>query len=610
MPTFSIDELLPSLPVPNLEQTLEKYLSSVKPFVNEFEYKNTEEIVKKFQIGDGQVLQKLLLEKAKHERNWLEKYWLDYAYLEWRGPIAPFINTAGCLAGSTQKQFENVPENFKLNLQLTHASLNAYYYIRYFDEIRNERLPIHKSRSNYFSMDQWKRLFNTCRIPGVEKDILDTHFKTIKEDEKGLTHFLVIYRYKFYIIEAFHENKILNWTELYKSLEKIFENKSFGIGIGALIGNNRTEWAQNRQYLIDLDQNNKYCFDKIEKSIFCLVLDEAEPLNISELVKVGMTGNSKNRYFDKSVTTIITKNGKFTTNTDHTPFDGMVTGSLTQYFIDNVKTDGLNDITKVDSFKVRYNISEPQELVFVYDSHIKKEIEKSTDLYNSNSKQILAKDVKIPDCNKDLVKSFKVNPDTFAQMCIQLAYYQLHKKPGPTYETATTRSYYHGRTETLRSCTVELIEWCKEMCKHTPNRLNNEKLLDLFRKACKKHNKLMSEGRENSGVDRHLLGLMLLSRDLDMKKPEIFTDPSWKKSGGDGNFFISTSCLGYTNSIGTCAAMCTDGYTMIYAYPDDGLNFVLSRYLRSQETCLEKLASSLNDAVINTKALFKINSKI
>lgn len=33
----------------------------------------------------------------------------------------------------------------------------------------------------------------------------------------------------------------------------------------------------------------------------------------------------------------------------------------------------------------------------------------------------------------------------------------------PTYETATTRKYYNGRTETMRSCTVEALEWCKVM---------------------------------------------------------------------------------------------------------------------------------------------------
>lgn len=33
----------------------------------------------------------------------------------------------------------------------------------------------------------------------------------------------------------------------------------------------------------------------------------------------------------------------------------------------------------------------------------------------------------------------------------------------PTYETAVTRQFYHGRTETLRSCTTETIDMCRAM---------------------------------------------------------------------------------------------------------------------------------------------------
>lgn len=31
----------------------------------------------------------------------------------------------------------------------------------------------------------------------------------------------------------------------------------------------------------------------------------------------------------------------------------------------------------------------------------------------------------------------------------------------PTYETALMRQYYNGRTETVRSCTVDAVNWVK-----------------------------------------------------------------------------------------------------------------------------------------------------
>ena len=36
-------------------------------------------------------------------------------------------------------------------------------------------------------------------------------------------------------------------------------------------------------------------------------------------------------------------------------------------------------------------------------------------------------------------------------------------RPAPVYETATTRLFYHGRTETLRACTTESVEFCRAM---------------------------------------------------------------------------------------------------------------------------------------------------
>jgi len=92
---------------------------------------------------------------------------------------------------------------------------------------------------------------------------------------------------------------------------------------------------------------------------------------------------------------------------------------------------------------------------------------------------------------KTAIKQKKLHPDSFVQLAMQLAYYRLHKKyvasaynliffkanegddskmyhiaslrPGSCYETAMTRKFYHGRTETMRPCTQEAVNWCKAM---------------------------------------------------------------------------------------------------------------------------------------------------
>jgi hypothetical protein len=80
----------------------------------------------------------------------------------------------------------------------------------------------------------------------------------------------------------------------------------------------------------------------------------------------------------------------------------------------------------------------------------------------------------------------------------------------------------------------------------------------------------MVEASENRGCDRHLLGLMIAAQSIDAELPELFKDISWKKSGGDGNFAISSSCLGFSDTYGGCYPMCDDGYGIFYRVGDDG----------------------------------------
>ena len=62
---------------------------------------------------------------------------------------------------------------------------------------------------------------------------------------------------------------------------------------------------------------------------------------------------------------------------------------------------------------------------------------------------------------KDSFVKGKVSPDAYMQICLQLAYYRLHRQFAPTYETASTRKFSHGRTETCRSLSSELVEFIR-----------------------------------------------------------------------------------------------------------------------------------------------------
>ena len=66
---------LPPLPVPSLQQTMDKYLLAIKPLVDEEDYEYTKDLVKDFlkPNGDGEVLHNKLLQRAKTEKNWVRQ---------------------------------------------------------------------------------------------------------------------------------------------------------------------------------------------------------------------------------------------------------------------------------------------------------------------------------------------------------------------------------------------------------------------------------------------------------------------------------------------------------------------------------------------------------
>lgn len=70
---FKYQSTIPKLPVPPLRQTLERYLHSVRPLLNNDEFQRTKEAVEEFGKGGGQgeELQKKLLQRAETTENWV-----------------------------------------------------------------------------------------------------------------------------------------------------------------------------------------------------------------------------------------------------------------------------------------------------------------------------------------------------------------------------------------------------------------------------------------------------------------------------------------------------------------------------------------------------------
>uniref|UniRef100_A0A8C9T1G5 Peroxisomal carnitine O-octanoyltransferase n=1 Tax=Scleropages formosus TaxID=113540 RepID=A0A8C9T1G5_SCLFO len=540
--TFQYQDSLPPLPVPPLEKSLDKFLEAVKPFATEAEFRATSAIVQRFGAGVGKVLHQKLLQRAKSKRNWLEDWWLDTAYLEVRIPSQLNVN----FGGPTPYLEHCWP--LLDGTQLERTSISTWHTLQFWDLLRREKLAVHKVGNRPLDMNQFTMLFCTCKVPGVTKDTLCSYFMP---ESKGPcpSHLVVMCRGRTFTFDTVYDGSILTPPELLRQFTYIRETcdrEPVGEGVSALTTEERTRWAKAREYLISIDPKNEAILETIQSSLFVVSLEDAKPYatpeNYTPLSLEALTGDPTIRWGDKSYNCISYADGSFA--------DAFDCG-----------------VSIYDMYKVC--------LCFLFYWHIfpfgaVRDLQLVSYAFTSFGKAEL--------------KKKRLHPDTFVQLALQLAYYRLHGAPGSCYETATTRQFYHGRTETMRSCTLEAQHWCRSMLDPT---------MDTKRKrmeaAFSKHNQLMADAQNGRGFDRHLLGLSLIAKEEGLPVPELYTDPLYFKSGGGGNFVLSTSLVGYTSSQGAVVPMVKHGYGFFYRIKDNRIAASCTAWKSCAETDAEIL---------------------
>lgn len=151
-------------------------------------------------------------------------------------------------------------------------------------------------------------------------------------------------------------------------------------------------------------------------------------------------------------------------------------------------------------------------------------------------------------------------------MAIQLAYYKIYGHGTPTYESAQTRAFFHGRTENVRTYSLASAAFCRA---HEDASVPAAAKLTALHKAIDHHTTSMSNASSGRGVDRHLLGLRILANGNGGPTPAIFADPSFAASM---RYLLSTSNLTPAQEFfGGFGPMYTEGYGIAYALRPNGV---------------------------------------
>ncbi|KAI8130847.1 hypothetical protein FF38_04977 [Lucilia cuprina] len=587
--TYDFDEELPPLPLPDLHDTMQRYYESVKPFGTAEELAVTRKAIEDFENGIGSELHSKLKERASKLKNWLGEWWDAYAYHMLRLPLNPYIVMA------MPVKLEVIGLSETPEMALKNLARFAYHTIEFWDLLHKATIkPLSSNGGKIkYSSALYKRFYSTSRIPGIEIDHIESHFKTVK-DGKTPSHCLVSGKGRIFMFDCLHpsDGTLITPLEILVVLQRIrsiLDYEPMGDCVPVLTHDDRTSWAENRTRLLELSPNNKDTLKLIESSCVVLVLDENEPRDYAEISQAAVYGDYHSKWGDRSSTLISYKNGKFACVGEHSCYDGTVSVSYILFI----------QLSLIEEPEPNWDESSLMPLVpireikFVLNDKLRSEIERVKQACDERGHDVLITHELFEDYGKEYIKTCKLHPDSFVQVIMQLAYTQMHEEIASTYETALMRHYYNGRTETLRSCTNEVYNFI-QIARNINS--SNEEIVKAFRKAVNHHNHMMNEARKGHGIDRHLFGLWCIAYENKVDIPDFYSDPLYLKSGGGGNFVLSTSTLGYSVNVGFVAPMVLDGYGVFYTITGEHIFIQTSAFRDSQKTSAHKF----NQHFINT----------
>lgn len=244
----------------------------------------------------------------------------------------------------------------------------------------------------------------------------------------------------------------------------------------------------------------------IQSSAFIVSLDEFKPTNPihhsralwhGDVVK-GIPTGLRNRWVDKPLQFIVFDNGYAGFMGEHSVMDGTPTARMCDDVLDML-------YDPVFDHGSGHNAPLPKALDWDVSPSTFKAISKADqaakELLESHSLTYY-----LTSYGKAAIKKFGVSPDSWAQMIIQLAYRRLlgkEHRQGGTYEAASTRKFFKGRTEAIRVVTSESDAWVRSM---DDKDVTAESRKALFDAATKKHVSLARSAGQGQGFDRHLFG--------------------------------------------------------------------------------------------------------
>ena len=566
MGIFDSDYSLPSLPVPDIENTCIRLTQSIKPLVSPEVWAKTLTAIEKLPSQAG-ALQDLLLkhrDSLRFNSSWLRPLW-DDVYLSYRGTLPVNMNYCYEFDG---KRWGEYP------LAALIASL-----CRVIGEIRDGSLKAEATKAGFLSMDALLNVFYT-RIPSPVRDVL------YSPQLAAPLSVAVACKGRWFIMSAVNEQgKPLPPPSIWEALCTIkkqaarqTDQTGEAVPVGSLTAAERPNAAKLQDEL-SVNPMNRMNLSSIANCVFAVCLDDEASGDDFAASLVG--GDSANRWFDKSLQIVSGPEQRLGVNLEHSGCDG----SMWLYVLNRADSilceDGFASSFEKASFE-KASSAEGAAHVRALQWNIGKDLAASLnnvrETFANTMKSMTIKQRSITSVSKNIIKPKNCSPDAFVQMLYQAAYYKEKRFLPSVYEAVSTRAFYQGRTECARPVTEASKAFITSLYEGGESA---QALLEKFRLAEQAHVQGLGHAQKAQGAERHISGLQYMHAMYsgDIHKPDIFDDEGFRTLKND---VLSTSSVTapYIEFFGF-APVVQEGLGLGYGLRDDSLAMMVCAYEKS-----------------------------
>ncbi|KAJ3782121.1 acyltransferase ChoActase/COT/CPT [Lentinula aff. detonsa] len=527
-----------------------------------------------FVNGIGRVCQERLHELDRNSPdNWLDdNFWLK-SYLQSRVPL--LINSNWWLVFNDDPLHPSETHRTSgfTEWQIQRAAWLVHRTLELKDKVEMQELHPVTTRTGVWIQESVSRMFNLARIPKLACDVLsqisppsDPLSRNVVVIVNDWFYTLSVYDIARHEYEHEHDHeyesttfKLIDTEVLQSRLNAIVNDATTRTGcapqIGVLSADDRDSWALNLQHLLSISPQNIKTHEAIVKSLMCLCLDNEthtppppppsspsspssppssssplpQPSTISQNTLDAhlhairsVPSNVSNRFFDKPFSIIVDPSGRAGATGEHSPCDALVPSIVAEYAVvqcvEEVNGSSSSSLSLSSSSSssstnaIEIEIEEGwSRLDWVVDEDVLEATRAARERAETNIKNSDDSLLWFEEYGSDWIKSVGFSSDAYIQMAMQIAWYRTTGNFTATYETALTRMFNKGRTETIRTLSVESRAFVLAMTENVGVD-SDEAKYHLLRRAIRKHTSLTRDAATGRGIDRHLLGLRSMLR--------------------------------------------------------------------------------------------------